>query len=160
MHQMGLLFWSTVTVQNCKRCWNIILVMKKSDKNESNLPTQGPLVHSTVSKADPGQSNPPPEGGGLSQVLVLFSFPGPHWASQREEIQSDHPPSTAWERQWIFSNWNSRTAIASLKAPNIHVYALTHPRCLVIWINGGTGFEVDMSFVFLFFGKCCGRTDV
>ena len=55
---------------------------------------QSIVLQSIVSIASPSQSFPPQDGGGLSQLLVLFWTPPSHSSEQFPTVQFDQPPST------------------------------------------------------------------
>ena len=57
---------------------------------------QSIVLQSIVSIASPSQSFPPQDGGGLSQLLVLFWTPPSHSSEQLPTVQFDQPPSTAY----------------------------------------------------------------
>lgn len=55
---------------------------------------QGALKHSSISNELPGHSDPPFDGGGFVQFLVLNRMPSPHDGSQSPHPDHvDHPPS-------------------------------------------------------------------
>ena len=78
-----------------------------------NLLWQSPKLHATVSLFDPLHANPPPNGLGLVQVLVLVFSPTPQDTEHELYLPNeDQPPCAALnEIRKICKNSNSSKSV-------------------------------------------------